>query len=155
MSAGQVDSVVQTPCVPDRARAVFDRRFLPEEGFEATRAEIVALLRALASSTPGFECDLRDLMVVQPSVAPDTSPLIASLRRGVSEVTGRSAQVVASPGTYDQKHVAGIAGVEDCVAYGPGVLEMAHRPDEWCGVDALLNATKVLALTLLDLCGSA
>jgi acetylornithine deacetylase/succinyl-diaminopimelate desuccinylase-like protein len=33
-------------------------------------------------------------------------------------------------GTYDQKDFARIAGGEHCVAYGPGVLELAHQPDE-------------------------
>ena len=60
---------------------------------------------------------------------------------------------MASPGTYDQKHVARIAGVEHCVAYGPGVLELAHQPDEWCAVADLVDATKGLALAVLDLAG--
>ena len=55
--------------------------------------------------------------------------------------------------TYDQKHVARIGGVEQCVAYGPGILELAHQPDEWCGIDDLLNATKVIALAVTQLVG--
>jgi succinyl-diaminopimelate desuccinylase len=35
------------------------------------------------------------------------------------------------------------------------VLELAHQPDEWCGLDDLLNATKVLALSALELAGAA
>ena len=38
-----------------------------------------------------------------------------------------------------------------CVAYGPGELELAHQPDEYCRIDDLMNATKVLALSTLDL----
>ena len=90
-------------------------------------------------------------MVVHPTLAPETSPLVTSLGRNVKAVLGREAALVASPGTYDQKHFARLAGIEHCVAYGPGVLELAHQPDEWCGVDDLVNATRVLALTLLDL----
>ena len=88
---------------------------------------------------------------MHPTLAPEGSPLVQSLRRNVKTVLGREAALVASPGTYDQKHFARIAGVEHCVAYGPGVLELAHQPDEWCAVDDLVNATRVLALTLLDL----
>jgi len=46
------------------------------------------------------------------------------------------------------------AGVEHCVAYGPGVLELAHQPDEWCGVQDLVDSTKVLALTAMDCAGA-
>jgi succinyl-diaminopimelate desuccinylase len=43
--------------------------------------------------------------------------------------------------------------VEHCVAYGPGILELAHQPDEWCGVQDLVDSTKILALAALDLAG--
>ena len=63
--------------------------------------------------------------------------------------------IVASPGTYDQKHVARIAGVEHCVAYGPGPLEEAHRPDESCAIDDLVAAAPVMALAVMELVGYA
>lgn len=155
ISGGQPVDGIQTPCVADLCRAVFDRRFLLEEGFDATRAEILDLLERTARQTPNFRFDLRDLMTVHPVRAPHDSPLIASLAGSIHEVLGKQATQVASPGTYDHKHVAGIAGIEHCVAYGPGILDLAHQPDEWCGVDDLVNATKVIALSLLDLVGLA
>jgi succinyl-diaminopimelate desuccinylase len=150
---GQANETVQSPCVADRCRAVFDRRFLIEEGFDATRAEVVQVLERTAARFPELRYELNDLMVVHPVQAPPGSPLVASLQRNIRSVLGREAPLIASPGTYDQKHFARIAGVEDCVAYGPGILELAHQPDEWCGVEDIVNATKVLALTALDLCG--
>ena len=41
-----------------------------------------------------------------------------------------------------------------CVAYGPGVLDLAHQPDEWCDIGDLIAATKVIALATLDLMGA-
>jgi succinyl-diaminopimelate desuccinylase len=151
---GQPVGGIQTPCVADVCRAVFDRRFLLEEGFDATRREIVALLEQVAADVPGFRYDLRDLMVVHPVQTPVDSLVVAALDRHVSEVLGRPATHVASPGTYDHKHVDRIGGIKNCVAYGPGILDLAHQPDEWCGVDDLVNATKVLALSLLTLTGT-
>ncbi len=155
IAGGQPVDGIQTPCVADVCRAVFDRRFLLEEGFDATKAEIEALLARAAAAVPQLDCELRDLMVVHPVRTPDGSPLVASLERGVQRILGRPATQAASPGTYDQKHVDRIAGIRNCVAYGPGILDLAHQPDEWCGVDDLVNATKVLALSILDLTGSA
>ena len=151
---GQPIDGVQTPCVADRCRAVFDRRFLLEEGFDLTKAEIQALLERIARETPGLDYELRDLMVVHPVATPDDSPLVRSLDWSVEQVLGRQATHVASPGTYDHKHVDRIGGIRNCVAYGPGILDLAHQPDEWCGVDDLVNATKVLALSILDLTGT-
>jgi succinyl-diaminopimelate desuccinylase len=151
---GQPVNGIQTPCVADSCRAVFDRRFLLEEGFEPTKREIEALLARAAAATPGLRYDLRDLMVVPPVQTPHDSPLIGSLERHVERVLGRKATRVASPGTYDQKHFDRIGGIRHAVAYGPGILDLAHQPDEWCAVDDLVGATKVLALAILDLTGT-
>ena len=154
VSGGQPVDGIQTPCVADTCRAVFDRRFLIEEGFDATKAEILALLDGIAAETPAFRYEIKDLMVVHPTRTPDGSPVIGALDRALHRVLGRSGGLVASPGTYDQKHVARIAGVPHCVAYGPGILDLAHQPDEYCDVADLMNAAKVIALAVLDLTGT-
>jgi succinyl-diaminopimelate desuccinylase len=154
IAGGQPIDGIQTPCVADVCRAVFDRRFLVEEGFEGAKREIETLLTQLAAEEPSFNYSLRDLMVVPSVQTAEDSPLVASLERYIDCVLGRRAVRVASPGTYDHKHVDRLGGIRDCVAYGPGILDLAHQPDEWCAVDDLINATKVLALTILDLTGS-
>jgi succinyl-diaminopimelate desuccinylase len=154
IAGGQPVDGIQTPCVADRCRAIFDRRFLMEEGFERTRAEIVELLDGLAREVPGFSYELRDLMVVHPTRTPDGSPVVAALDTALHRVLGRSS-LVASPGTYDQKHFARIAGVPHCVAYGPGILDLAHQPDEYCDIADLMNAARVIALAVLDLTRTA
>src|SRR5712671_485491 len=154
IDGGQPVDGIQTPCVADLCRAVFDRRFLLEEGFDAARQEIAELVARVARDAPDVRFDVRDLMVVHPTKTPDDSPVIAALERSIRRVLGRPAELVASPGTYDHKHVAQIAGVPHCVAYGPGELELAHQPDEHCRIDDLVNATKVMALATLDLMGA-
>jgi succinyl-diaminopimelate desuccinylase len=154
IEGGQPIDGIQTPCVADRCRAVFDRRFLIEEGFAQARDEIGALVARVLAATPGLEYDLRDLMVVEPVLTPNGSPVVGALAGAIRRVLGAPASLVASPGTYDHKHVARIAGIADCVAYGPGELELAHQPDEYCRVSDLVNATKVIALATLDLMGA-
>jgi succinyl-diaminopimelate desuccinylase len=154
ISGGQPVNGIQTPCVPDSCTAVFDRRFLLEEGFDSVRDEIRDLLDRTAAATPGMRYTLRDLMIVQPVRTPPDSPVIAALEDAVLRVLGRRAAHVASPGTYDHKHVDRLAGVPHCVAYGPGILDLAHQPDEYCAIDDLINATKVLALAILRLTAS-
>src|SRR5579864_3540699 len=146
IEGGQSVDGIQTPCVADLCRAVFDRRFLIEEGFETTKREIAQLVERVAAHANGVRFDVRDLMVVHPTRTPDDSPVIEALQQSVRRILGRPAALVASPGTYDHKHVARIAGVPHCVAYGPGELELAHQPDESCRIDDIVNATKVLAL---------
>jgi succinyl-diaminopimelate desuccinylase len=150
---GQGGETPQTPCIADHCETVFDRRFLIEEGFEASREEIVELLHEVEAENPHWKFEIEDLMVVHPTQTPDGSPLTASLERNIQQVLGRAAVQIASPGTYDQKHFSKIGGVHHCVAYGPGVIEQAHQPDEWCGIEDMVNSTKVMALTIAELVG--
>jgi len=157
IDGGQPVGGIQTPCVADLCRAVFDRRFLIEEGFDATKKEIAELVARVAGDigAAGVRFDLRDLMVVHPVKTPDDSPVVAAVDRAIRRVLGRPAELVASPGTYDHKHVTRIAGIPHCIAYGPGELELAHQPDEYCRIDDLVNATKVIAVSTLDLMGAS
>ena len=155
ITGGQADEGTQSPCVADRCVATFDRRFIPEESLDEVRGEIARLVRSVEGDDPGRRFTIEERMVVHPTAAPSGSPLVAALSRAVETVSGRPAELVASPGTYDQKHFARIAGIEHCVAYGPGPLEEAHQPDESCSVDDLVASTQVLALGALELVGPA
>ena len=151
IDGGQPIDDVPSPCVADRCRVVFDRRFLLEEGLDQTRAEIHALVRKAQARMPEVKFSIQDRLVFEPTRAPEDAPLIGALTAAIAEVTGRTASLVASPGTYDQKHVARIAGVPHCVAYGPGQLDLAHQPDEYCSVDDIIDCTKVLAVAVMSL----
>lgn len=154
VSGGQVGQDVQSPCVADRAHAIFDRRFLLEEGFDATKVEIQELLERVKARVPGLRYDLSDRMVVHPTATPEGSPVTASLQQAIARVLKKDAQIIASPGTYDQKHFDRIGQVKHTVAYGPGVLDLAHQPDEWVGIDDLKNSIAVIALATARLLNS-
>ena len=151
VSGGQVGEDVQSPCVADRAHAIFDRRFLIEEGFDATKAEIQKLLESVAARVPGMRYDLSDRMVVHPTATPENSPVTQSLQSAISRVLKKDAQLIASPGTYDQKHFDRIGHITHTVAYGPGVLDLAHQPDEWVSIEDLKHSIAVIAMATADL----
>jgi succinyl-diaminopimelate desuccinylase len=150
---GQAAQSLQTPCVADRCVVTFDRRFIAEESLDEVRREIAQVVADIAADDPARRYTIEDRMSVLPVQAPDDSPLVSALSSAITRVTGREAQLVASPGTYDHKHVARIAGVEHCVAYGPGPLEEAHQPDESCSIDDLVAAAQVMALAVMELVG--
>ena len=151
--AGQTGAEAPSPQVPDRAEAVVDRRFLPEEGLAAVRADTARRVAAAAAGDPARRYRLEELLTVEPVVTPADSLARAAIRFAVRETLGAEVEEVASPGTYDQKHFAGVAGIRDCVAYGPGVLELAHRPDEHCPVAELVDATATLAVAAAAILG--
>ena len=111
IQGGQAGEPFQTPCVAERCTAVFDRRFLIEEEFDQLKAEIVDLVDRTIVAFPGRQHVLRDLMVVPPVQTPSDAAVVGALGDGIRRVLGRGPELVASPGTYDHKHVARIAGI--------------------------------------------
>ena len=152
---GQPEEGTQTPCVIDRAGAIFDRRFLAEESFEEVKAEIHQLVEQLREGNSAYRYSLEDLMIVHPTETDPASELIRTVSASIESVLEKQPHLMASPGTYDQKHVKRIGGVEQCIAYGPGILELAHQPDEYVLIDDLVNSAKVMALSAMRLLGTA
>jgi succinyl-diaminopimelate desuccinylase len=137
-----------SPCVPDSCRLVIDRRFLIEEDPGQVKGEVTAILDRLSRERPGFRYRLRELMEVLPVLADREAPVPRTVAAAIRDVLGREAEFICSPGTYDQKHIARIGHLHDCVAYGPGILDLAHQPDEFVLVDDLVASAKVLALAI-------
>ena len=154
LHAGQSVDDEQTPCVPDRAVAVFDRRFIQEESLDDVRAEIASLLDRQRGEDGDIRWEVRERMTVEPVATPREARVVGALGAAIQAVRRQPATLIASPGTYDQKHVVRIAGVEECVAYGPGVLETAHQPNEYVEIADLVDATKVMALATMALVGA-
>ncbi len=139
------------PMVPDSCRMVIDRRYLIEEDPEEVEAEVVAILDALTRERPGFAYELREVLAFAPTMTDPESTVVRAVAAGVERVLGRKAEKIVSPGTYDQKHVVRIGQLKDCIAYGPGILDLAHQPDEYVAVDDMVASAKVMAAATLTL----
>jgi succinyl-diaminopimelate desuccinylase len=137
--------------VPDRCRITIDRRFLIEEDIAEVKAEVTALMEKVRSERPDFDYEIRDLFEVQPTMTDREAPVVRTVQAAIERVLHRQAEFVVSPGTYDQKHIDRIGRMKNCIAYGPGILDLAHQPDEWVGIDDMVDSAKVMALTLREL----
>ncbi len=135
-------------CVPDSCRIVIDRRYLVEEPFEAVQGEIVGILEGLKADRPRFDYELREINKIIPSMTDRDAPVVTTVAEAVREVLGKEPDFVASPGSYDQKHIDRIGRLKNCIAYGPGVLDLAHKPDEWVGITDMVQSAQVMGRAL-------
>jgi succinyl-diaminopimelate desuccinylase len=138
-------------CVPDSCRMVIDRRFLIEEDLGDVKREVTALLDGLGETRAGFSYDMKDIFEVIPTLTEKSAPVVRSVSAAIEQVLGKQAEYVISPGTYDQKHIDRIGRLKDCIAYGPGILDLAHQPDEYVGIDDMVDSAKVMAIALRGL----
>lgn len=147
LHAGQAEGHggLPAPCVADSCRMIVDRRFLIEESLADVKAEITDILEDLAQTRPDFQFDIRDMFAVEPSISDRDGPVASTTAAAIKDVLGLEPDIVCSPGTYDQKHIDRIGKLKDCIAYGPGQLDLAHQPDEWIGIADMNSAAKVMA----------
>jgi succinyl-diaminopimelate desuccinylase len=149
---GQAESSgYPAPCVPDSCRMVIDRRLLIEEDLSGVKAEMRELLDRLVRERDGFDYGIRDIFEVAPTMADRNGPVARSTAAAIRSVMGREPDFVCSPGTYDQKHIDRIGKLKDCIAYGPGILDLAHQPDEYVRIDDMVNSAKVMAMSARSL----
>ncbi|PJE30651.1 Succinyl-diaminopimelate desuccinylase [Pseudooceanicola marinus] len=144
-------NALPSPCVPDSARMVIDRRFLIEESIDEVIGEMKTVLDKVKGERPNFSYEMREMMRVLPTMTEREAPVVQSVTRAIQDTMGTAPQYVVSPGTYDQKHIDRIGRLKNCIAYGPGILDLAHKPDEYVGVDDMLQSAEVMALSLADL----
>ncbi|MEE9375319.1 MAG: acetylornithine deacetylase/succinyl-diaminopimelate desuccinylase family protein [Rhizobiaceae bacterium] len=134
-----------SPNVPTSCRMILDRRFLIEEDLKTVKDEVIDILEGLKSDRENFEYTIRDLMEVLPTMTEKDAPVVQAVSAGIRAVLGKEPDYVISPGTYDQKHIARIGHLHDCIAYGPGILDLAHMADEYVGIDDMVQSAKVMA----------
>jgi succinyl-diaminopimelate desuccinylase len=143
-----------SPVVAHICRTVLDRRFIAEENLEAVKQEIIDMLDELKRTRPGFDFGIRDIMSFVPTATPRDAPVVDATARAIARVLGREPSYISSPGTYDQKHIVRTGKLKDCIAYGPGILDLAHQPNEYVGIQELVDSAKVMALASLTLTGA-
>ena len=137
--------------VPDRCRMVLDRRFIIEEDIEDVREELQSLLLEVGRNRPGFKAGTKELFSVLPVMTAKDAPVVKAVADAIENELGTSPDYVVSPGTYDQKHIDRIGRLKNCIAYGPGILDLAHQPDEYVGIQDMVDAAKVMAGSLVSL----
>jgi succinyl-diaminopimelate desuccinylase len=130
---------------------VIDRRVLIEESMESVKSEVTEILDQLVRTRAGFSYSIRDIFEVRPSMADRNGPVARMTAAAIRRVTGSDPEFICSPGTYDQKHIDRVGKLKECIAYGPGLLDLAHKPDEYVVIDDMVTSAKVMALAAWSL----
>ena len=156
MVVGLIEGGINTNVVPDRVRLRLDRRIIPEENSAEVERELREVIARAAADRPGIHVETRRIMLAEPFAPVGDAPRLAEiLCRRASAVMGETVATKGVPLYTDARHYSA-AGVAT-VLYGAGphsILEAnAHGADEHLQLDDLNKATKVVALSLLDLLG--
>lgn len=130
---------------------VVDRRFLIEEDLEEVRAELHDILDNIKQDREKFDFRVRELFSVLPTMTERDAPVVTAVAAAIKARLGTEPSYVVSPGTYDQKHIDRIGRLHNCIAYGPGILDLAHQPDEYVGIQDMIDSAQVMGRSLQTL----
>lgn len=140
----------------DVVTIVLDYKFMPDERFEDVRDEFDAFVHNFAQMDPWMrdhppkiEWDLHDLHF-EPMNTPIDHPLAQSIFKYATDVQKKNPRFKGFEAVTDAAHYAG-AGVVP-VIYGPSG-DGFHGDNECVEVESLIETTKVIAATVLDVCG--
>jgi len=142
--------------IPDVVTMVLDYKFLPQEDFAEVRREFEEFVAHFASMDswmrdhpPKVEWDLWGLHF-PPMDTPAEHPLTRSILQRATELQRKSPEIKGFEAVTDAAHYAG-KGVTP-VIYGPAG-DGFHGDNECVEIESLIETTKVIAATALDICG--
>ncbi|WP_145650305.1 M20/M25/M40 family metallo-hydrolase [Pseudoduganella lurida] len=157
MLVGRIDGGTNTNVVPGKVVMKMDRRMIPEEDPVAVEAQVRALIEDSVRGEPGIRLEIRRLLLshaLRP--LPGSERLVTALQQNAQAVMGEAITAQGTP-LYADARLYGEQGIP-AVLYGAGPRTVpesnAKKADERLLLEDLRKATKVVALTLLDLLGA-
>jgi acetylornithine deacetylase len=130
---------------------------VPGEDSNAVKAEFVRFVAQQVADDPWLKEHPPEVAFVgyfaEPSEISPDSPIVQLLCKNFTGVTGRGPVISGREGAADIRFLNRY-GETPTVIFGPGMTEQMHANNEWASVEDLIQATKVLALTVLEWCGA-
>lgn len=149
---GQVEGGYRPYVVPDRARVWIDMRLVPPADTALAERLVAEALAGAAEAVPGTSGSYTVTGDRPPVERDPDSRLLAALEEASEAVTGSPAPVDVFTGYTDTAVMAAATGNLEFLSYGPGSLEVAHKPDEHVPVADLVRVRKVLSALATDCC---
>lgn len=139
---------VKTNVIPDRCEIYVDRRIIPGEDPDEVVAEIRAIAERAIAPVPGLRVEVR-ARGGRRAIVSDPESAAGRALQAATRYLGKEVVLTGFFAGTDGKHFAA-HGIPTLIM-GPGDPATAHTPDEWVGIDEVMEATRLYALTALAL----
>ncbi|MGI6070903.1 MAG: M20 family metallopeptidase [Blautia sp.] len=140
---GMIEGGYQPYVVPDRCKVTIDMRLAPPMDGKAAAAVLQEAIAYGEAQVQGCRGSF-EITGEWPYVEKDeSSALLAALKKAVQDM-GEEPYTDVFPGYTDTAVIAGRLGNSNCMSYGPGDLEAAHKPDEYVPIKDIDRCVRVL-----------
>jgi succinyl-diaminopimelate desuccinylase len=129
--------------VPDQCWFTIDRRINPEENLREEKSRLLDVLDRCRRD--GIPLEWQILQEGESAASREDETLPQALRHSVEAVTGKAPSFEVCPGLLETRFYSA-KGIP-AYAYGPGLLSVAHGPNEYVDVRRIVECAAVYALT--------
>ncbi|NIQ06985.1 MAG: M20 family metallopeptidase [Candidatus Korarchaeota archaeon] len=129
--------------VPRECSFSIDRRLNPEEALKSEKRQLLTYIEQLKAQ--GINIDLDIIQEGESAAISPNHHIIQTLASTVEHFTGQRPPISLCPGLLEIRYY--IRNGIPAVAYGPGLLSVAHGPREYVNIDAMKTCTGVYATT--------
>jgi succinyl-diaminopimelate desuccinylase len=143
MLGGQSGGGTNFNVVPEQCWFTVDRRINPEENLQDEKARLLDVLERCKSA--GIPLEWEVLQEGDSSHCDESEKLGVALRQSVEAVTGQPPKFEMCPGLLEIRFYA--ARNIPAYAYGPGLLSVAHGPNEYVDLRKVRDCAAIYALT--------
>jgi succinyl-diaminopimelate desuccinylase len=140
-----INGGLATNVVPDICEIVFDRRLSIDE--EASTA-VEEVKEFLERHIPFRDYDFELLMSVNPVKVDSNMKLVKTIEDTITEIKNEKPKQYYCSATLDMKFFVNNAGINECIAYGPGVYSTAHTTDEYVPINNIIDSINILSITI-------
>ncbi len=131
--------------VPESCSFTIDRRINPEEDLAAEKQRIVDVLEACQRD--GISLVWEVFQEGRSAFSAEDASLAQALAANIRAVTGHAAQFQMCPGLLEIRFYA---PAMPAYAFGPGLLSVAHGPNEYIDLRKLVESATIYALTAIE-----
>ena len=133
--------------VPEECWFTIDRRLNPEEDLANEKTRLLEVLESCQQQGIPLEWEI---FQEGAAASPDEhAPLGNALAESIRAATGEPARFEMCPGLLENRFYAA-QGIP-AYAYGPGLLSVAHGPNEYVDLNKLADTSAIYALTALQI----
>lgn len=129
---------------------------LPGEDNNEVRQSFVEHILSFAQTDPWLKDNPPQVRFTgysgEPAAIPPDHPIVTLLSAKYTLVTNKKPQITGREGAADTRYLIK-HGDTPTVIFGPGLTEQMHATNEWVNIDNVIEATKILALTIMEWCG--
>ncbi len=139
---------------PGYAEFGTDIRTIPGMNLEDLARDLEAFLESCRKQDPSLKVKLEfappPLNWVAPTEVSEDLPIAGALAKASEQVLGFHPPFGIYPAGTDSPKFQLEAGIPTIPACGAGLISVCHGPNEWVGVDSIVQACKIYALAAYD-----